>query len=224
MLHFCPREQGSELFFHDISSFSVLSDRQEYLNAGYTFLVCILMSNLVWWVRIWGFAGKKYDQHASVIFFILQITIVSMESVELMNIKSDCSLCAWRQNGRKERSVVIERFRVKIYTYWNITDLALSASCHHPLDVTSNGNCMLFTIVLCEATSIKWKPVVDKRNTVLEPSFLAENWWCKYVKPGRNRSKILRGGQRRSITASNNLMERDCLKIPRAPRQPLIPS
>lgn len=147
-----------------------------------------------------------------------------MESVELMNIKSDCSLCAWRQNGRKERSVVIERFCVKIYTYWNITEPALSASSHHPLYVTSNGNCMLFTIVLYEATSIKWKPVVDKRNTVLEPSFLAENCWCKYVKPGRKRSKVPRGDQRRSLTASNNFMERDCLKIPRAPRQSLIPS
>lgn len=141
----------------------------------------------------------------------------------ILNLTASC-VHGGKMAEKKDQWLLIERFRAKIHTYWNIRDPALSASCHHPLYVTSNGNCLLFTIVLYEATSIKWKPVVDKRNTVLEPLFLAENCWCKYVKPGRKRSKVPRGGQRRSLTASNNLMERDCLKIPRAPRQSLIPS
>lgn len=148
-----------------------------------------------------------------------------MEPVELMNIKSDFSVCAWRQNGRNERSGAIERFLVlsKIYTYWNLTVLALSASCYHLLYVTYNETCML-QLHLWDDLSVKWKSVVDTRNPILESSFLAENCWCKCVKPGRKRSKLPRGGQRRLLIASSDLLERDCLKVPKAPRQSLITS
>lgn len=100
-----------------------------------------------------------------------------MESVESMNIKSEFSLCAWRQNGRKERSVAIEGLCAGQNVY---AETAQSWPCHllpPPLYTTCNGTYTSLTVAL-NATpddlAIKREPVVARRNSIVEHFFVEE--------------------------------------------------
>lgn len=66
--------------------------------------------------------------------------------------------------------------------------------------------------------SIKWKPVVAKRNN-LESFSLGENSRYEYGRPGRKDPRPTEeAGQRRSLVASSNPAEGHCLSGPKASR------